>query len=108
MCCMQIQFGDEEKCQIVEGEITSNGTSKDFSPKGDGMLPGDIVWDFIKKTGRKLNRDEGYVIDEGADGFQCRDCKYYMYSHNCLLIRGTFAPQMSCGYVVKTGNGTDI
>jgi len=41
------------------------------------MLPGDIVWDFIKKTG-ELDYDEGYVIDEGADGFQCKDCKYHM------------------------------
>jgi hypothetical protein len=23
---------------------------------------------------RKLGYDEGYVIDEGADGFQCKDC----------------------------------
>jgi len=44
---------------------------------GTGMLPGDIVWDFIKKTG-ELDYDEGYVIDEGADGFQCKDCKYHM------------------------------
>lgn len=69
------------------------------------MLPGDIVWDFIKKIGRKLEYDEGHVIDEGADGFQCKDCKYLMYSGKCLLIKGDFTPEMSCGFVVKIGNG---
>jgi hypothetical protein len=109
--CSKCKFnlGDENKCHVVEGEINNDlGISNYFSPKGNGMLPGDIVWDFIKKTGRKLDYDEGYVIDEGADGFQCKDCKYYMYSSSCLLIKGTFTPKMSCGYVVKSGNGTDI
>ncbi|MGB6526533.1 MAG: hypothetical protein WBF33_00350 [Candidatus Nitrosopolaris sp.] len=102
-------LGDENRCHVVEGEINNEfGISNYFSPKGAGMLPGDIVWDFIKKTGRKLGYDEGYVINEGADGFQCKDCKYYMYSRTCLLIKGTFTPKMSCGYVVKCGNGTDI
>ena len=109
--CSKCKFnlGDENKRHVVEGEINNDlGISNYFSPKGNGMLPGDIVWDFIKKTGRKLDYDEGYVIDEGADGFQCKDCKYYMYSRSCLLIKGTFTPKMSCGYVVKSGNGTDI
>lgn len=109
--CSKCKFnlGDEKKCHIVEGYINNEyGTSDFFSPKGDGMLPGDIVWKFIKKTGRKLDYNNGYVIEQGADGFQCRDCKYYMYSGGCLLIRGKFAPEMSCGYIVKTGNGTDI
>ena len=109
--CSKCKFnlGDENKCHVVEGEINNDlGISNYFSPKGNGMLPGDIVWDFIKKTGRKLNYDEGYVIDEGADGFQCKDCKYYMFSRNCLLIKGTFTPKMSCGYVVKCGNGIEI
>ena len=30
-------------------EINDHRISKFFSAKGDGMLPGDIVWDFIKK-----------------------------------------------------------
>lgn len=109
--CSKCKFnlGDEKHCHIVEGEINNEyGISKFFSPKGDGMLPGDIVWNFIKKTGRKLGYEEGYVIDKGAENFQCRDCKYFMYSHSCLLIRGSFAPEMSCGYIVKLGNGTDI
>lgn len=109
--CSKCKFnlGDEYSCHIVEGKINNiHGISKFFSPKGDGMLPGDIVWTFIKKSGRKLNFEEGYVIDKGADEFQCRDCKYYMYSHDCLLIRGKFAPEMSCGFIVKIGNGTDI
>jgi hypothetical protein len=108
--CIKCKFnlGDEKKCHIVVGEINDHGHSKFFSPKGDGMLPGDIVWDFIKKTGRKLEYDEGHVIDEGANGFQCKDCKYFMYSGNCLLIRGYFKPQMTCGFIVKIGNGTEV
>jgi len=54
----KFNLADEKKCHIVEGEIANNGISKYFSPKGDGMLPGDIVWDFIKKTGRKLEFEE--------------------------------------------------
>ena len=73
------------------------------------MLPGDIVWDFIKKTGRKLEYEEGHVIDKGAEEYQCKDCKYYMYSNRCLLINGTgFMPEMSCAFVVKIDNGTAI
>jgi hypothetical protein len=108
--CIRCKFnlGDEKKCHVVEGEINDYGLSKFFSPKDDGMLPGDIVWDFIKKTGRKLEYEEGYVIDEGAKGFQCKDCKYYMYYGNCLLIKGNSTPEMSCGFVVKIGNGTEV
>jgi hypothetical protein len=81
--CVKCKFNlpDEKKCHIVEGEIDNDyGISKFFSPKGDGMLPGDIVWDFIKKSAKKLKYEEGYVIPKGAEGFQCKDCKYYMYS----------------------------
>ena len=70
--CSKCKFnlGYEESCHVVEGEINNDhGISKFFSPKGDGMLPGDIVWNFIKKTGRKLGYDEGYVIDAGAKDF---------------------------------------
>ena len=55
--CRKCKFnlGDEKKCHVVEGEINNeHGISKFFSSKGEGMLPGDIVWNFIKKTGRKL------------------------------------------------------
>ena len=109
--CMKCKFNlpDEKVCHIVEGDINNeHGISKFFSPKGEGMLPGDIVWHFVKKTGRKLNYEEGYVIGKGAEEFQCKDCKYYMYSHSCLLINGTFEPEMSCGFIVKIGNGTDV
>ena len=109
--CMKCKFNlpDEKICHIVEGDINNeHGISKFFSPKGEGMLPGDIVWDFVKKTGRKLNYEDGYVIGKGAEGFQCKDCKYYMYSHSCLLINGTFEPEMSCGFIVKIGNGTEV
>ena len=109
--CVKCKFnlGDEEKCHVVEGKIDNeHGISKFFSPKGDGMLPGDIVWHFIKKTGDKLEYEEGYVIKEGAEGFQCRDSKFYLYSGGCLLIKGAFAPEMSCGFIVKVGHGTQV
>lgn len=110
--CIKCKFNlpVEKKCHIVEGEINNDfGISNFFSTKGDGMLPGDIVWDFIKKTGRKLEYEEGHVIDKGADEYQCKDCKYYMYSDRCLLIKGnTFRPEMSCAFVVKIGNGTEV
>jgi hypothetical protein len=105
----KFNLGDEKKCHLVEGDINNEyGISKFFSPKGEGMLPGDIAWDFIKKTRRKLKYEEGYVIETGADGFQCKDCKFYMYYGNCLLIKGKFRPEMSCGFIVKIGNGADV
>jgi hypothetical protein len=109
--CIKCKFNlpVEKKCHIVEGEIDNeHGISTFFSPKGDGMLPGDIVWDFIKKTGKKVDYEEGHVIPKGAEGFQCKDCKYYMYSGSCLLIKGNFTPKMSCAFVVKIGNGTEV
>jgi hypothetical protein len=110
--CIKCKFNlpNEKKCHIVEGEINNDyGISNFFSPKGDGMLPGDIVWDFIKKTGRKLDYEEGHVIGKGAQGFQCKDCKYYMYSNRCLLINGTaYMPEMSCAFVVKIDNGIEV
>jgi glucan-binding YG repeat protein len=110
--CIKCKFNlpDEKNCHIVEGQINNEyGVSNFFSPKGDGMLPGDIVWDFIKKTGRKLGYEEGHVIGKGVEGFQCKDCKYYMYANRCLLIKGTaFMPEMSCAFVVKNNNGTDV
>jgi hypothetical protein len=110
--CIKCKFNlpDEKKCHIVDGEIDNEyGISKFFSAKGDGMPPGDIVWDFIKKTGKKLKYEDGYVIPKGAAGFQCKDCKYYMYSGSCLLIKGNnFTPEMSCAFIVKIGNGTEI
>lgn len=118
--CLKCKFNlpDENMCHIVEGNVDNEyGISKYFSPKGEGMLPGDIVWEFVKKTGKKLTYEEGHVIDKGAETFQCRDCKYYMYYGNCLLIKGypmdngresKFTPEMSCGFIVKIGQGTEI
>lgn len=109
--CIKCKFnlGDEGKCHVVEGKINNaKGISKFFSAKGDGMLPGDIVWMYVKESGKKLKYEEGYVIEEGAPGFQCKDCKYYMYSGSCLLIEGKFKPEMSCGFIVKVGHGTEI
>ena len=68
--CVKCKFNlpDEKKCHIVDGEIDNEyGISKFFSPKGDGMLPGDMVWDFVKKTAKKLRYGEGYVIPKGAE-----------------------------------------
>ncbi len=109
--CVKCKFnlGDEGNCHIVEGKIDNErGISKFFSPKGHGMLPGDIVWCHVKKTGKKLEYEEGYIIDEGAQGFQCKDCKFYLYSGGCLLIKGVFTPKMSCGYIVRLGQGTEV
>ncbi len=70
----------EQICHIIEGNINNeNGMSKYFAPRGYGMLPGDIVWDFIRKGGKKLDFQSGHVINEAAVGFKCKDCKYYMY-----------------------------
>jgi hypothetical protein len=50
----------EKKCHIVEGEIDiERGISKFFSPKGSGMLPGDIVWDFVKKIVKNFVTKKG-------------------------------------------------
>jgi hypothetical protein len=109
--CVKCKFnlGDEAKCHIVKGKINNeNGVSKFFSSKGDGMLPGDIVWMYVKQSGMKLKYKEGYVIRKGAPGFQCKDCKYYLYSRKCLLIEGRFTPRMSCGFIVLTSHGTEI
>jgi hypothetical protein len=109
--CIKCKFnlGDEGKCHLVSGKINNErGISKFFSPKGDGMLPGDIVWMYVKGSGKKLKYNEGHVIAKGAPGFQCKDCKYYLYSQNCLLVEGKFKPKMSCGYVVKIEQGVRI
>ena len=109
--CVRCKFnlGDEGKCHVVGGMIDNEwGISRFFSPKGDGMLPGDIVWELAKDTSRKLTYREGHVISKGAPGFQCKDCKYYLYSRDCLIVEGKFKPKMSCGYIVKLGNGTRI
>ena len=109
--CVKCKFnlGDEGRCHIVRGMINNEtAISKYFSPKGDGMLPGDIVWIYVKQTGKKLKYEEGHVIEEGATGFQCKNCKYYLYSGDCLLIQGRFKPRMSCGLIVKIGHGTEV
>jgi len=109
--CVKCKFnlGDESKCHVVRGKINNEkGISKFFSPKGDGMLPGDIVWMYVKARGGKLAYKEGHVIKKGAPGYRCEDCKYYLYSRDCLIIEGKFKPKMSCGFIVKIGHGSDI
>jgi hypothetical protein len=98
----------EQLCHIVEGKIDNeHGISRYFSPRGDGMLPGDIAWHHVKKSG-KLDYEKGRVIKEALQGFQCKDCKYYMYSHRCLILKGTLEPEMSCAFIVKNGNGIEV
>lgn len=109
--CVRCKFnlGDEQRCHLVNGKINNEkGLSKFFSPKGDGMLPGDVVWKHVKKTERKLRYDEGHVIRLGAPGFRCKDCKYYLYSRDCLIVEGKFKPKMSCGFIVRIGHGTAV
>jgi len=60
--CVKCKFNlpDKKKCHIVEGEIDNEyGISKFFSSKGDGMLLGDMVWDFIKKTAKNWDTKKG-------------------------------------------------
>lgn len=110
-CCVKCKFnlGDERRCHVVAGEVdNSRGLSQYFSPKGEGMLPGDLVWIQVNKS-TKLTFKEGHVISEGARGFQCRDCKYYLGGRlKCLLVRGRLKPEMSCGFIVKKGNGIEL
>lgn len=109
--CVKCKFnlGDERKCHVVRGKVDNEkGISKFFSPKGDGMLPGDVVWLYVKGSGKKLKYREGHVIKKGAPGFRCEDCKYYLYHGKCLLVEGKFKPKMSCGYIVKIGQGTEV
>ena len=74
-------------CHVVEGEINNeHGISKFFSPKGEGMLPGDIVWHFVKKTGRKLTYEEGYVIGKGAEAKEQKDSNAKTASTICILV----------------------
>jgi hypothetical protein len=54
----------EQLCHVVEGKIyNEHGISRYFSPRGDGMLPGDIAWHHVKKSG-KLYYEKGRVIKE--------------------------------------------
>ncbi|TVP41914.1 hypothetical protein [Candidatus Nitrosocosmicus arcticus] len=99
----------EKLCHIVEGEVNNEeGISKYFSPRGHGMLPGDILWHYVNQKGEKLNYEKGRVIDEAAEGFQCKDCKYYLDSHECSLLKGKLEPEMSCAFIVKIGNGIKL
>jgi hypothetical protein len=99
----------EQICHIIEGKVNNeNGISKYFSPKGHGMLPGDVLWNFIKGGGKKLDFQNGHVINEATEGFKCKDCKFFLCSHHCLLINGILEPEMSCAFIVKNGNGVEL
>ena len=72
------------------------------------MLPGDILWHYVNQKGEKLDNKIGRVINEATEGFQCKDCKYYLTSHECLLLKGRLEPEMSCAFIVKIGNGIKL
>ena len=69
-----------------------------------------ILWDFVKKTGKKLDYSTGNAMDEAMDGSKCKDRKYYMFSHSCLLLKGTLEPEpeMICAFIAKDGNGVEV
>ena len=99
----------EKLCHIVEGRVNNEeGISKFFSPRGHGMLPGDILWHYVNQSGEKLDHEKGRVINEATEGFQCKDCKYYLNTHECLLLKGRLEPEMSCAFIVKIGNGITL
>ena len=99
----------EKLCHIVAGRINNEeGISKYFSPRGNGMLPGDILWYYVNHRGEKLEYEKGRVINEATEGFQCKDCKYYLNTHSCLLLKGRLGPEMSCAFIVKIGNGIKL
>jgi hypothetical protein len=111
MSCDKCKFNlpAEKLCHIVEGPVNNEeGISKFFSPRGHGMLPGDILWHYVNQRSEKLDYEKGRVINEATAGFQCNDCKYYLNSHECLLLKGTFEPEMSCAFIVKIGNGIKL
>ena len=111
MSCDKCKFNlpSEKLCHIVEGQVNNEeGISKYFSPRGHGMLPGDILWYYVNKKGEKLDYEKGRVINEATEGFQCKDCKYYLKSHVCLLLKGQLKPEMSCAFIVKIGNGIKL
>jgi len=109
--CIKCKFNlpDEKLCHIEEGKIDNEyGVSKFFSPKGDGMLPGDVLWDFIKKTGKNWNIKKDMQYQKVLRDFSAKTANI-----TCILaavsIRGSnFTPEMSCAFVVKIGNGTEI
>ena len=100
----------DEKCFITDGKIVADGVCKYFTSweKDREPLPGDLVWEHVKKTGEKLTWKEGYVLLKGDEGYQCRDCKFYLYLGGCLIIKGKFKADMSCRYIVKPGEGVRL
>ena len=53
--CVKCEFNlcDDHNCHVVGGKIDNErGIPKFFSPKGTSMLPGDIVWEPVKDTGK--------------------------------------------------------
>lgn len=111
MSCDKCKFNlpAEKLCHIVDGPVNNEeGISKYFSPRGHGMLPGDILWYYVNQRGEKLEYEKGRVINEATKGFQCKDCKYYLNFHSCLLLKGYLKPEMSCAFIVKIGNGIKL
>lgn len=101
-------FSVEKQCFVVHGDIAAKGVCKFFTDCETGLLPGDVVWEYVRDTGSKLNWKEALVLKEGDKGFQCGDCKFYLYSRQCLIVKTKFKPGMTCAYIVKVGEGTPL
>ena len=92
----------EKLCHIVEGRVNNEeGIPIYFSPRGYGMLPRDILWHYVNQRGEKLDYEKGRVINEATEGFQYKDCRYYLNTHACLLLKGMLEPEMSCAFIIK-------
>ncbi|WP_458718669.1 hypothetical protein [Candidatus Nitrosocosmicus sp. R] len=111
MSCDKCKFNlpAEKLCHIVEGSMNNEERiSKFFSPRGHGMLPGDILWYYVTQRGEKLDYEKGRVINEATEGFQRKDCEYYLNSYARLLLKGRLEPEMSYALIVKIGNGIKL
>jgi len=100
----------DKKCFVTDGKIVEDGVCEYFTSWETSRepLPGDLVWEDVKKTGKKLTWREGYVILKGDEGYQCRDCKFYLYWGACMIVKGKFKPEMTCRYILKPGEGTRL
>lgn len=108
--CKDCKFyqGDEKECLVVAGTIEPTGTSLYFSSWEEGLYPGDLVWEYVKQGGEKLGRREALVLMQGNPGLRCGDCKYMLYSGGCLIVKGQFKAEMTCGYFVPVREGLPI
>ena len=74
MSCVKCIFNlPENLCLIVDGQVNNEeGISKFFSPRGHGMLPGDILWHYVNQRGEKLDYEKGRVIMKPQRDFNAK------------------------------------